>query len=64
MLRLHDEATRSSYKVMYIVPKGTHNDAWMDNIENNQYWPTMKKFVDHCIKLFKTSKIENKKLIN
>jgi len=48
MLDLYDAST-SSKKVMYVIPEGTHNDAW--NIGGAKYWNSIKQFVNDCIEL-------------
>lgn len=49
MLKLHDSASASSYKLIHVIPKSTHNDAWLEHIGGNKYWNAMKQFIDDCI---------------
>jgi len=46
-LKLHNLTKLAKFKELYVVPGGTHNDAWM--VGGRTYISKLDKFIRRCI---------------
>lgn len=56
-LKLHESATSTKFKELYVVLGGTHNDTWW--VGGKEYIEKLRKFLKDAVKYDKIDPVEN-----